>query len=111
MSGLYLWYGLYIYALRVTFFEWRIVIPPFCPVGDATDFFCLFMYFFLFFTALAMILLSDAVVFLGLPVHCLLLTTTVVSLFFRKYQIVVLAKLNVCAMTLIDFHSSKCLIV
>ena len=57
-----------------------------------------------FFTALTMILSSTAVVFLGLPVRRLLLSTPVVSFFFRTFQMVVLAIGNICAMALMDFY-------
>ena len=59
-----------------------------------------------FFTALTMFLSSTAVVFLGLPVQRLLLSTPVVSFFFRTFQMVVLAMTNVYAMALIDFPST-----
>ena len=57
-----------------------------------------------FFTALTMF---HAVVFLGRPVRCLLLSTPAVSLFFRTFQVVVQAIPNACAMALIDFPFSK----
>ena len=59
-----------------------------------------------FFTALTMFLSSTAVVFLGLPVRRLLLSTPVVSFFFGTFQMVVLAIANICAMALMGFPSS-----
>lgn len=55
------------------------------------------------FKFLTMFLLLTADVFLGLPIGYLLLSTPVVSLFFRAFQMVVLARANVCAMALIYF--------
>ena len=45
-------------------------------------------------------------VFLGPMVRHLLLSTPVVSFFFRTFQIVVLTMANVCAIAQIDFPSS-----
>lgn len=59
-----------------------------------------------FFTALKMFLSSAAVVVvLGRPVRSLLLSTPVVSVFFRTVQIVVFSMPRFCAMALIDFLS------
>ena len=58
-----------------------------------------------FFTFLTMILLSTAVVFLGRPVRCLLLSMPAVSFFFRTFQVVVRVIPNACAMALIDYPS------
>ncbi len=59
-----------------------------------------------FLTALTMFLSSTAVVFLGLPVRCLLLSTPVAYFFFRTFQMVEMSMAKVCAMALIDFPSS-----
>ena len=58
-----------------------------------------------FFTALTMFLSSTAVVFLGRPVPCLVVSTPVVSFFFRTFQVVVLAMTNAYAMALFNFRS------
>ncbi len=59
-----------------------------------------------FFTALTMCLSSTADIFLGPQAQRLLFNTPEVSVFFRTFQMVVLAIINVCAMALVDFPSS-----
>ncbi len=51
-----------------------------------------------FFTAVTIFLSSTAGVFLDLTVRGLLLSTPVVSFFLRRFQMVVLAIVSVCAM-------------
>lgn len=58
------------------------------------------------FTAFTMLMSSTAVDTLGWPVLCLLVSLPVVSVFFRTFQIVVLAIPNGCAIALNDFPSS-----
>ena len=60
-------------------------------------------FFFIFLTVFCHQLLM---LFLCLPDRHLLLTTPVVSFFFRTFQMVVLAMANVCAMALMEFPSS-----
>lgn len=60
-----------------------------------------------FVTALALFTSSTAVDILGRPVPCFLLRSTpVVCFFFRTFQIIVVASLNVGAIALINVHSS-----
>ena len=55
-----------------------------------------------FFTALTMFRSSTAVVVLGRPARCLLLSTPAVSSLFRTFQVVVEVIINACAIALID---------
>lgn len=61
--------------------------------------------FGVFFTAFTTFLSLTIVEFLGQPILCLVVSTPVITFFFRTFQLVVLSVLNGCVTSLIDFPS------